>query len=100
MRGRVTLLQVLEDLAGRVGGRSAGDAASRVRPCAAHVEAGERPAVAAPAQERTGQEELVQGGLAVEGVAAGQPVRLLEDGGRQHLPVQDVTAEARGVLLE
>ena len=63
-------LQVGEDLAGRVLARLAGDPAARVGAGPAQVEPVDREAVAAAAEERPPQEELVEGLLAVERMAA------------------------------
>ena len=64
-------------------------------PDAAQVEPVDRQAVAAAAEERPPQEELVEGLLAVERMAAGQAVVALEVERRDHLAGADRSTRAR-----
>ena len=50
-----------------------------------------------PVEQRAHREDLVEGRLAVEGVAAGEAVGLLEVDGREDLASDDRLLEARGV---
>src|SRR5687768_18212447 len=94
------LAQVLQDLARRVDGWAAGDAAARMRPRAAHVKAGDRRAVARPAEERPREEQLVERRLAVQRMTAREAVRLLQVERGQHLPRDDERREAGRVLVQ
>src|SRR5437867_3048329 len=69
-------------------------------PRATEIEAGHGSAVASPAQEWPGHEELIQGRLAVAGMAPREAVGPFEVEGRQHLAVEDQAADPRRVLLE
>src|SRR6185295_19897489 len=71
-------LQGLHDLARGVRAGEAGDAAARVRAGPAQEQVFDRRAVPRPSEERPHREQLIESRLAVEDVAAGQAVAVLE----------------------
>src|SRR5262249_11105484 len=95
-----TLLEVLQHLAGRVVSGQSSDAAARMRACAAHIEAAQRPAVIAVAEHRARREHLPEIERAVEDVAADKAEGALEVERREDLPPDHRTAEVRRVAVD
>ena len=90
---------VFQHDARRVCARRAGEPATRVRTGPTQVQPGDRRAVLRPAQHRAHRVELIERVLAVENVAAGQAIALLEIDRRQDLARQDERRQV-GTYLE
>src|SRR5258706_15983511 len=92
------ILEVFEDLAAGVGARCARDPSARMGARAAEVEARDGRPVLGVAEDRPHGEELVECCLAVEEVAAGHAELRLDVDGREDLPRQNETLEARSIV--
>src|SRR5213596_1978925 len=73
--------------------RGAHDPAARVRGRTAHPQVPQRRSVPRPSRYRSVEEELLEGELALEDVALGQPEPVLDVLGGQDLRVQDQLAD-------
>src|SRR5258705_2717417 len=98
-RSALATAEVREDLAGCVLAGAAGDAAAGVGARAAQVQADDREAVAGVAEQRPPEVELIEAGLTVERVTAGQPETRFEIDRGQDLAVDDELADSRGTCF-
>src|SRR4051794_32244549 len=89
-----------QDHARRVPAGRADDTAAGMCRGATEEQPLDRGPVASPADDGTQEEQLVQGHLPLEDVAAGQAVDALDVHRAENLPGNDRALESRGVLFE
>src|SRR3569623_2462649 len=91
---------VSKDLTCRIVPRRARDAATGVRARTAHIQATERSAIGAVAEDRPCRPELIERHVAVHDVAVDQAELPLEPLGTEDHPAEDRRPESRRVALD
>src|SRR5262245_53186527 len=100
VRALRTSTQVARDDFRGVRARAAGDAAARMRAGAAQIQPSDWRRVLRPAEHGPHRVELIERVLALEDVAAGEPVLPFEVQRSEHLASEDRARNSRRVLLE